>query len=116
MLLHKADLELAAADVAVVHEFDGVGRLLARRERHVPVPVKVDIRLPGKGNSNSHGARGVHLIITMIKWIRTSRLCMRRTEFAACSPVANAMCPYLTLSYLRLIDLYLRLIDSYLSI
>ena len=35
---------------------------------------KVDERLPGKGNSNSHGARLVHLIITMIKWIRTSRL------------------------------------------
>ena len=29
---------------------------------------------PGKGHSNSHGARPVHLIITMIKWIRTSRL------------------------------------------
>jgi len=27
-----------------------------------------------KGDSNSHGARPVHLIITMIKWIRTSRL------------------------------------------
>ena len=35
---------------------------------------KVDVRLPGKGNSNSHGARPVHLIITMMKWIRTSRL------------------------------------------
>ena len=35
---------------------------------------KVDVRLPGKGHSNSHGARPVHLIITMIKWIRTSRL------------------------------------------
>jgi len=35
---------------------------------------KVDVRLPGKGNSNSHGARPVHLIITMIKWIGTSRL------------------------------------------
>ena len=35
---------------------------------------KVDVRLPGKGNSNSHGARPVHLIITMVKWIRTSRL------------------------------------------
>ena len=32
---------------------------------------KVDVRLPGKGDSNSHGARPVHLIITMIKWIRT---------------------------------------------
>ena len=35
-------------------------------------PRKVDARLPGKRNSNSHGARPVHLII--IKWIRTSRL------------------------------------------
>ena len=35
---------------------------------------KVDIRLPGKAKSNSHGARLVHLIITMIKWNRTSRL------------------------------------------
>jgi len=35
---------------------------------------KVDARLPGNGNSNSHGARPVHLIISMIKWIRTSRL------------------------------------------
>ena len=34
---------------------------------------KVDVRLPGKGNSNPHGARPVHRIITMIKWIRTSR-------------------------------------------
>ena len=48
---------------------------------------KVDVRLPGKGNSNSHGARPVHLIITMIKWIRTSRLSIKnslfRTWFAA---------------------------------
>ena len=26
---------------------------------------KVDVRLPGKGNSNSHGARAVHQIISM---------------------------------------------------
>ena len=32
---------------------------------------EVDVRLPGKGDSNSHGARPVHPIITMIKWIRT---------------------------------------------
>ena len=37
-------------------------------------PRKVDVRLPKKLNSNSLGARPVHLIITMIKWIRTSRL------------------------------------------
>jgi len=29
-------------------------------------PREVDVRLPGKGNSNSHGARPVHMIITMI--------------------------------------------------
>ena len=34
---------------------------------------KVDVRLPGKASSNSHGARPVHLFITAIKWIRTSR-------------------------------------------
>ena len=34
----------------------------------------VDVRLLGKVDSNSHGARPVHLIITMIEWIRTSRL------------------------------------------
>ena len=56
---------------------------------------KVDVRLPGKGNSNSHGARPVHLTITMIKWIRTSRLSVRpslevvaarycTTSFATC--------------------------------
>jgi len=31
-------------------------------------------RIPVGGNSTSHGARPVHLIITMIKWIRASRL------------------------------------------
>jgi len=40
---------------------------------------KVDVRLLGKGNSNSHGARPVHLINTMIKWIRTSRLSMKNS-------------------------------------
>ena len=41
--------------------------------------LKVDVRLPGKGNSNSHGAMPVHLIITMIKWIRTSRLSIKNS-------------------------------------
>ena len=42
---------------------------------------KVDVRLPGKGNSNSNGARPVQLIIIMIKWIRTYR----------CEDVAHAL-------------------------
>ena len=32
---------------------------------------EMGVSLPPKGNSNSHGARPVHLFITMIKWIRT---------------------------------------------
>ena len=35
---------------------------------------KVDIRLPGKGNSNSHGSRPVHYNDLDDKWIRSSRL------------------------------------------
>ena len=35
------------------------------------------MRLPRKGNSNSHGARPVHQIITMIKRMRTSNLSMK---------------------------------------
>jgi len=45
----------------------------------LPNPGKVDVRLPGKGDSNSHGARPVHLIITMVKWIRTSRLSIKKS-------------------------------------
>jgi len=41
----------------------------------------VDVRLPGKGNSNSNGARPVHLIITMIKWIRTSKSGVESGEY-----------------------------------
>jgi len=44
-----------------------------------PSQAKVDVRLPGKGNSNSHGPRPVHLIITMMKWIRTSRLSIKNS-------------------------------------
>jgi len=40
---------------------------------------KVDVRLPGKGSSNSHGARPVQTIITMIQWIRTSRLSIQNS-------------------------------------
>ena len=41
---------------------------------------KVDIRLPGRGNSNAHGARPVHQIISMVKWIRTSRLSIKNSD------------------------------------
>ena len=51
---------------------------------------KVDVRLPGKGNSKSHGARPVHLIITMIKWIRTSRLSIKKSLSLAASVALDA--------------------------
>ena len=43
---------------------------------------KVAIKLPGKGNSNSNGARPVHQIISMMKWIWTSRLSMKNSLWA----------------------------------
>ena len=54
---------------------------------------KVDIRLPGKGNSNSHGARPVHLIITMIKWIRTGRLSKKNSLSGGPSRGTNSRSP-----------------------
>ena len=50
---------------------------------------KADVMLPGKGNSNSHDARPVHLIITMIKWIRTSRLSIKNS-LSLCRPIATS--------------------------
>ena len=44
--------------------------------------MEVDVRLPGKGNSKFHDARPVHLIIAMIKWIRTSRLSIKNSFFS----------------------------------
>ena len=40
---------------------------------------KVDIGPPGKGNSTSYVARPVHQIISMTKWIRTSRLSIKNS-------------------------------------
>ena len=40
---------------------------------------KVDVRLPGKGDSNSNGARPVRQIITMKEWIQTSRLSIKNS-------------------------------------
>ena len=40
---------------------------------------KVDTRLPGKGKSDFHGARPIHQIISIIKWIRTSRLSIKNS-------------------------------------
>ena len=47
----------------------------------------VDIRLPGEGNSNSHGARPVHHIISMMAWIRTCRLSIKNSLCERSRPV-----------------------------
>jgi len=54
----------------------------------VPAPRKIDVRLPGRGDSNSHGARPVHLIITMTKWFRTSKLSIKNSLSGTCSAPA----------------------------
>ena len=74
-----------------IHEFIRGGWtkhiILNRQDGHAEEFVlgsrKLDVRLPGKGNSNSHGAWPVHLIISMIKWNRTSRF-----------PIKNSLSQY----------------------
>ena len=41
---------------------------------------KVNVRLPEKEESNPRGARPVHPIISMIKWIRTNRLSIKNSH------------------------------------
>ena len=40
---------------------------------------QVDTRLPGNGNSNPHGQGRSSKIISMIKWIRTSRVSIKKS-------------------------------------
>jgi len=63
-------------------------RVIKKKKRRPPliahhgfsdITRKVDVRLPGKRNSNSHGARPIRLIITMIKWTRSSRLSIKNS-------------------------------------
>jgi len=61
------------------------------RLHQILVPRKIDVRLPGKGNSNSHGARPVHLIITMIKWVRTSRLSIKTTYWSVSGGISKSI-------------------------
>ena len=53
---------------------------------------KVDVRLPGKGNSNSHGTRPVYLIITVIKWIWTNRSSIQNSLLPCRLPSYSANC------------------------
>ena len=56
---------------------------------HHKMPRKVDVKLPGKGNSNSHGARPVHQIVSLMMWIWTSRL---STKNSLSSPNCHRSC------------------------
>ena len=69
---------------------------------------KVDVRLPGKGDSTSHGARPVHLIITMIKWIRTSRLSIKNSLTRG-----HDECPFETM--FRVLGPWFKIEGSYLA-
>ena len=60
-------------------------------EHDSPPTREVDTRLPKKGDSNSDSARPVHLIITMLKWIRNSRLSMKDSLSSLCA-AARGLC------------------------
>ena len=73
-------------------EFSKCGQQSFQKE----VRLKVDIRLPGKRDSNSHGARPVH---QKHQWTRTSRLSIKnslslRLPESSCSSTAVPPTPY----------------------
>ena len=51
---------------------------------------QVDIRLPVKVNSTSHGERPVHQMISMMKWIRTRTLSLSLQEVEVATADATA--------------------------
>ena len=63
---------------------------------------KVDVRLPGKGNSSSHGARPVRLIITTIKWIWTSKLSIENCLSSVSKSIHFKDFPYTSLKAFRI--------------
>ena len=72
-------------------EYNG-GKRADRSDRDDTISTgKVDVRLPGKMNSNSHGARPVHQIITMPKRIRTSGLSIKNSLSAPRPDCARAI-------------------------
>ena len=50
-------------------------------------PVRIQVQNQEPETPNSHGARPVHLIITMIKWFRTSRLSIKHSLPLSPQPV-----------------------------
>ena len=68
----------------------------------------MDVRLRRKVNSNSHDARLVHPIITMIRWIRTSRLSMNNSLSRVGAEAMTSM----GVSGARKVDVRLPKVDS----
>ena len=62
---------------------------------HFNIHREVGVRLPKKAESNSYGARPVHLIITVIEWSRTSILSIKNSvsiKSRACAPGGSQPC------------------------
>ena len=72
---------------------------------------KVDMRLHGKGDSDFHGARLVHQIMSMIRWIRTRRFSIKKSLACArqgthlATNSAPARCPARLTEFLSDIDI-----------
>ena len=62
---------------------------------------KVDVRLPGKWDSNAHGARPVHLVIAMTEWTRTGRLSTKTLSLTWATKGAGRRGPRAVLSCLE---------------
>ena len=77
------------SDLLLIADWRGVDLSEDLSEECQNASRKVDAKLPAKGNSNSHGARPVHLIITIIKWFRTSRLTIKSLSLQVTSSSAT---------------------------
>jgi len=76
---------------------------------HLRTPRSFPEPTPYNGNSNSHGARPIHQIISMIKWIRTSRLSVQNClSLAHAAVFSRAVIEVLEEALLLLLLLYSR--------
>jgi len=90
--------ELSSLELSDPWEFERASSLSRRRLRSAKANLLLarwaGVKVANESNkhgvaanpgTNSHGARPVHLIITMIKWIRTSRLSRKNSRRRTCS-------------------------------
>jgi hypothetical protein len=85
----------------------GTSRALsATRGQRARPEQPVDIRLPGNGKTNSHGARLVHQILTMVIWTRTIRLSRTNSLFIDNFLFRSALSPSVLIFFFQ-VALYL---------